>query len=75
MHDHDRTPRDFIRDTRTDEGTGGKSIAFFIGLALIGFIIYVILATPSQDPTGGITRSAPPPPTSAPQNAPVPPPK
>ena len=63
IHDHDRrTPRDYMHDARSrysDANTGTKSIGLLIGLALLGFIAYMLLATPSQDPTGGITRSTP----------------
>jgi len=72
VHDHHRTPRDYTHDARTDDGAGTKSIAFLIGLALVGFIIYIFLAIPSQDPTGGITRSSPPTTTTAPTSPPAP---
>jgi hypothetical protein len=63
MSTHDnvpRTARDRMREARTrydETDSSTKWVGFTIGLALLAFIAYMLLAMPSQDPTGGKTVS------------------
>jgi len=63
IHDHERrTAQDYMRDARSsyeDTGSGVKWVGLIVGLFLLGIILFMFLAAPSQDPTGGITRQAP----------------
>lgn len=60
VHDQERpSARDHIRDAGNDDSTAGvtaKWIGVIVGVLLLGVILLMVVA-PSQDPTGGITRS------------------
>jgi len=59
VHDHDRrTARDYIHTRYEDTGSGFNWVGVAAFLFLIGFVLFIFLAAPSRDPTGGITRSS-----------------
>lgn len=70
-----RSAPDYMREARTNreyDGAGFRWIGALGLLLLIGFILFLFLAAPSQDPTGGKTIS---PAETAPTTAPTTQPK
>jgi hypothetical protein len=80
IHDHERrSMHDHIRDARasysSDEGAGVKTVGFIIGIALIGFILYMLFAASSGPrTTSDAVRQTPqnPTTTTAPRTNPTP---
>lgn len=75
LYDHERrVAQDYIHDAPNNDNTrsafSGFATAAFI--FVIGLLLIVFAVAPSQDPTGGITRSPAPTTTTAPTNAPAP---
>jgi hypothetical protein len=72
-----RSARNYMRDGHTEREYDGNSkgsswIGAVVFLLLIGFVFFLVLATPSQDPTGGKTVSSS---ENAPTTGPTPQPK
>jgi len=62
IHDHERhAARDYMHDARNNDDDVAQPVLKWVGVAgfifLLGFILFIFLAAPSQDPTGGTTRS------------------
>jgi hypothetical protein len=73
MHDQERrTPRDYMTDAQDryrESSSGSKATGIVIGLALVGFIVYLLFAAANPRTTGEAIRQTPPTPqtTTAPR--------